>query len=195
MDNISSFKMEIDFTHVAEIKNISTPLNFSIIPKDGSSKIELTSNFVEPLRFENVILEYASSSGEDNLVYCETLNQCLKIESNKIGMEDSFFILNKGDRISSFGLQLPNSATNIKAYDSIGPIHIETQELAQEEGLISVLVFPRSALKPDEKLSFTLKYSLPKKNLITAGIDKNTVDRMTDEQTKEMHVRLYGTSL
>ena len=34
-----------------------------------------------------------------------------------------------------------------------------------------------------------------KKNLITAGIDKNTVDRMTDEQTKEMHERVYGTSL
>ena len=34
-----------------------------------------------------------------------------------------------------------------------------------------------------------------KKNLITAGIDKNTVDRMTDEQTKQMHERLYGTSL
>ena len=34
-----------------------------------------------------------------------------------------------------------------------------------------------------------------KKNLITAGIDKNTVDRMDDEQTKQMHERVYGTSL
>jgi hypothetical protein len=34
-----------------------------------------------------------------------------------------------------------------------------------------------------------------KKNLITAGIDKNTVDRMDDEQTKEIHERVYGTSL
>jgi hypothetical protein len=168
-NNISSFKMEVAFSHVAEITNVSTPLDFSINPKDGPSTIELTSNFVEPLKFENVIVKYVSSSTEDYLVYCETFNQRMIIRSNRISMEDSFFILNKGDRISSFGLLLPNSASNIKAHDSIGPIHIETQELDQEEGLISVLVFPRSALKPDEKLSFTLKYSLPKKNLITAS--------------------------
>ncbi len=165
--NMSSFRMSVELPLDAQYDNVSSTLNFTQTEVDGIWKIDHESDIaIGPYANVNATISYIPSPEDEYLLDCEKLERKITVNWGSLRVEDSYTLINAGDRINIFHLKLPIDASNIMARDGIGVISISTGE-AEEADLIDTYVTPRSGFRSGDRWRFTIAYTMPKNDFVT----------------------------
>ncbi len=165
--NISSFELSIVLPIDAEYDNVSSPLNFTQSKVERNWKVDHESIEIGPYANVNATISYIPSPEDEYLLDCERLERKIIVDRGSLRVEDSYKLINMGDRINQFHLRLPVEASNIKARDGIGTIEVVTTEAMEQADRIDAYVTPRPGFRSLDRWSFTVAYNMPRKDFVT----------------------------
>jgi hypothetical protein len=166
--NISSYSLEIRLPEDAEYKDAISTVNFTQIEQGAFWTLIYESNNVAPMATETASIVYDPAPKDEYLLDCESLQLGVAIDQNSLRFSDKYALKNRGSVITTFHIELPNEASNIKAHDGVGPLTVTWDE-AEGDGLVDASVTPRSAFRAGNKWSFTIEYSLPKQVYVVSS--------------------------
>ena len=165
--NISSFELSVVLPIDAEYDNVSSPLNFTQSKVERNWTVDHESVEIGPYANVNATISYIPSPEDEYLLDCERLERKIIVDRGSLRVEDSYTLINMGDRINQFHLRLPVEASNIKARDGIGTIEVVTGEAKEQADRIDAYVTPRPGFRSLDRWSFTVTYNMPRKNFVT----------------------------
>lgn len=174
--NMSSFKMSVELPLDARFDNISSSLNFTQTEVDGIWKVDHESeNAIGPYANVNATISYVPSPEDEYLLDCEMLERKIIVHWGSLRVEDSYTLINAGDRVNVFHLKLPVEASNIVARDGIGVLSVTMGEAEEEGDRIDVYVTPRSGFRSWDRWRFVIAYTMPKDDFVTSADGGSTL--------------------
>lgn len=163
--NMSSFILHVTLPEGAELKGVDSPLAFTNSSEGGLWSIGHEAETLKPLLNENVTITYTPAPEDEYLLDCELLQRGISILPDKLRLEDAYTITNRGATIRRFHLKLPSDASHIRAYDSVGPLKVNSG-VKENKTYVDLYVTPRSSVATWSRWSFKVEYSLPRKGHI-----------------------------
>ncbi len=162
--NITHLTFRAYLPEGSELLDVDSPLSISNSTMDGRGLLSLISeNSLDALQPIVAAIEYTPSPSEGHPIRIESMEVRMRIGWG-IGVEEDYTIINMDGNLEKFHVDLPRGARNIRAYDRAGPLKVSSR--IHDNG-VDVYIHPRSTVRVDERWSFTLRYTLPKRGLIT----------------------------
>ena len=162
--NITHLTFKAYLPEGSKLMKVDSPLSIYNSTVDGRGLLSLVSGTpLDALQPPSAIIEYTPSPSEGHPIRIDSLRVRVRIGWG-IGVEEDYTIVNVDGNLESLHLRLPRGAGGVKAYDRAGPLKVSSK--TDDRG-VDVYIYPRSAVGVDERWSFTLRYTLPKRGLIT----------------------------
>jgi len=164
--NISSFDIRVELPPEAEFDDVyDFAFNFS--DSEGIWVLERELEALGSYSKDNASITYTPAPDDKYLLDCQRMELRILIQSGSLRLEDSYSLVNRGEGIRRFTVELPPDASNVKSRDGVGALKTTTNEKG-ENGHIEAQVTPRSTFRPKDRWVFTIAYSLPKREYITS---------------------------
>jgi len=154
--NISQYHLELEFPPGAEFDSISSVVNMTEVEVDDHWSVTYSREDIPALALVEAIYYYTPSAEDGLMLSVESASRSVTVKSNKLLIEDSYAITNRGPIIFEVPLDLPLDAGNIKARDGVGSIDTTVSESDDSK---EVKVAPRSPIIPGTRWVFTVSYS------------------------------------
>ena len=164
--NMSSFVLHVTLPIGAELKEVDSPLTFSNSSEAGLWTLRHEAGELAPMRNENVTIAYTPAPDDEYLLDCELLQQGISIMPDKLRLEDTYVITNRGATINRFHLKLTQDASNIGARDGVGPLKVTHKLVEEDGGYLDLHVTPRSSVSTRSRWRLTVEYSVPRREHI-----------------------------
>lgn len=189
--NISSFKFNMSLPVNAELVKLDSILSFINTTINSVTKVNHAASNLSPLRNENVTLKYKPSVDDSYLFEFESLTRHLTILQGKVLFEDVYSLKNRGSSLSRLVLKLPESASDMKAFDSVGALEASSKVIDGNETYTELNVRLRSSLRQNDRLNLRVEYYIPDGEFLTALNEKY----FFNYSFKEYPFYLYNLSL
>lgn len=164
--NISTFDIRVELPPEAVFDDVYD-FAFNISDSEGIWVLERELEAIGSFAEDNASIAYTPASDDKYLLDCQERERNIIIQSGSLRVEDRYSLVNRGEGLRRFTVQLPPDATNVKARDGVGALKTTITEKG-ENGNIEASVTPRSTFRPKDRWVFTLSYSLPKRGYVTS---------------------------
>ncbi|MBS7631085.1 hypothetical protein KEJ47_05855 [Candidatus Bathyarchaeota archaeon] len=189
--NISSFKFNMSLPVNAELVKLDSILSFTNITINGVTRVNHVASDLSSLRNENVTLKYKPSVDDSYLFEFESLTRHLTILQGKVLFEDVYSLKNRGSSLSKLVLKLPESASDMKGFDSVGALEASSKVIDGNETYTELTVRLRSSLRQNDRLNLRVEYYIPDGEFLTTVNEKY----LFNYSFKEYPFYLYNLSL
>ena len=189
--NISSFKFNLSLPFNAELVKLDSILYFTNTTINGDTMVNHVASNLSPLRDENVTLKYKPSADDSYLFNYESLTRHLSLLQGKVLFEDVYSLKNRGSSLSKLILKLPKSASEIKAFDSVGALDASSKVVEGNETYTELTIRLRSSLRQNDRLNLKVEYYLPDGEFLTTENEKY----LFNYSLKENPFYIYNLSL
>ncbi len=171
--NISTFDVRVELPPGAEYDDVyDFAFNFS--ESEGIWVLERELEAIGPFAKANASITYTPAPDDTYLLDCQEMERNIKIQSGSLRVEDSYSLVNRGESMKRFTVQLPPDSTDVKARDGVGALKTTTTEKG-ENGDVEASVTPRSTIRPRDRWVFTIAYSIPKRDYATGEGGRTTL--------------------
>lgn len=169
--NITDYNLTLTLPRGASLAEVSSPVPLANSTADGVWTLSYHGEAIPPLRNETATVSYQPASGDEQILDCELIRS-IRISRWSLEVEDSYVINNRGPTINYIKLRIPRDAANIEARDVAGPLTLSYRD---DEDHKELQVFPRTSIKDGERMSLSVKYTLPSGGRVEGGWERYTL--------------------
>ncbi|RLI19566.1 hypothetical protein DRO49_00200 [Candidatus Bathyarchaeota archaeon] len=162
--NITQLTFRAYLPEGAELVEVDSPLPISNSTVDDRCLLSLTSTKpLKALEPPEAAVVYTPSTMEEHPITLESMRVRMHIGwSTRI--EEEYAVVNRGGALESLHIMIPGRVRGVRAYDRAGPLKVSSRA---GDGGVDIYVYPRFPIGNGERWSFTLRYTVQNKEIIT----------------------------
>ncbi len=166
--DISQYQLEVELPPGAIFEQVISTINMTQVEVGDHWNVNYLGENIAADSEVDARIMYTHSTDDELLLVVEDASRSITVKSNRLAIEDSYTLTNRGPLIFKFLLDLPSDADNIKARDGVGTIDTSSTD---SSGSKEVGVFPRAPIIPGDRWVFSVSYTTEAGEHISAAGD------------------------